>query len=153
MQNQPSIFNDVIGPVMRGPSSSHTAASWRVAMMAVQMLDDDLAKAYIEFDKDGQWATNYREQGTVLGMNGGLLKIDMADDQMKNTEAIATERGIDIQYAITSFENNHPNSMQLSLNSTKDATEEKGKAFSPPEIIGMIGFTWFTFSTFVKLEM
>jgi len=116
MDNLPSIFNDVIGPVMRGPSSSHTAASWRAATMAVQMLADDLAKAYIEFDKDGQWATNYREQGTVLGMNGGLLKIDMADDQMKNTEAIADERGIDIQYTISSFENNHPNSMQLSLN-------------------------------------
>ena len=115
MKNQASIFNDVIGPIMRGPSSSHTAASWRVASMAVEILNDDLAEALIEFDKDGQWATNYEEQGTVLGMNGGLLGIDMADDQMKRTEEIALERGININYEISSFENNHANSMLLTL--------------------------------------
>ena len=69
----PSIFNDVIGPVMRGPSSSHTAASWRIARTGIQMLNDELLEALVEFDKNGAWATNYREQGTVLGMDGGLL--------------------------------------------------------------------------------
>ena len=115
MKNQASIFNDVIGPIMRGPSSSHTAASWRVARLAVQILKDDLATAAIAFDPDGQWATNYEEQGTVLGMNGGLLEIDMADNQMKQTEAIAEKRGIKISYAIRSFENFHANSMLLDL--------------------------------------
>ncbi len=115
MKNLPSIFNDVIGPIMRGPSSSHTAASWRVAKMAVQILNDTPTEALIEFDKDGAWTTNYREQGTVLGMDGGLLEIDMADNEMKRTGAIAKERGIQIQYQISSFENNHANSMQLTL--------------------------------------
>ena len=110
-----SIFNDVIGPVMRGPSSSHTAAGWRVANMALQVLNDELASAHIEFDRNGQWATNYAEQGTVLGMNGGLLNIDMADDQMKQTEDIAANRGVKINYAVSSFENTHPNSMRLTL--------------------------------------
>ena len=107
MQNQASIFNDVIGPIMRGPSSSHTAAGWRVANMAVQILNAPLASALIEFDKDGQWATNFEEQGTVLGMNGGLLNIDMADNQMKRTHAIAAERGIEIKYEISSYENKY----------------------------------------------
>ncbi len=113
--NNASIFNDVIGPIMRGPSSSHTAASWRVGKMAVQMLNEPLASAIIEFDKDGAWTTNYREQGTVLGMDGGLLEIDMADDAMKESERIAKERNIHISYKIGSFENNHANSMQLYL--------------------------------------
>ena len=43
-----SIFNDVLGPVMRGPSSSHTAASWRIARIAVQILDDQLDRALVE---------------------------------------------------------------------------------------------------------
>jgi L-serine dehydratase len=119
-----SIFNDVIGPIMRGPSSSHTAAGWRVANVAMQLLKGELSSALIVFDKDGQWATNYREQGTVLGMNGGLLNINMADDQMKRTEEIATERGIRIQYSIGSFENSHPNSMLLTLNSKTGKTIE-----------------------------
>ena len=107
MKNFPSIFNDVIGPIMRGPSSSHTAASWRVAKMAVQLLSAPLSTAIIEFDKDGAWVTNYREQGTVLGMDGGLLEIDMAEDDMKRTEEIARERGVAIDYGISTFENNH----------------------------------------------
>lgn len=115
MQHFPSIFNDVIGPIMRGPSSSHTAASWRVGKMAIQMLRQPLISALIEFDKDGAWTTNYREQGTTLGMDGGLLDIDMADDAMKRTEEIARERGIAIAYAISSFENCHANSMQVCL--------------------------------------
>jgi L-serine dehydratase len=115
MENFPSIFNDVIGPIMRGPSSSHTAASWRVGKMAVQLLSSPLSSAIIEFDKAGAWVTNYREQGTVLGMDGGLLEIDMADHEMKRTEAIAKERGVHISYQISSFENHHPNSMQLKL--------------------------------------
>ncbi|UCE92600.1 MAG: L-serine ammonia-lyase, iron-sulfur-dependent, subunit alpha [Flavobacteriaceae bacterium] len=120
MKNLPSIFNDVIGPVMRGPSSSHTAASWRVAMMAVQMIDGNLKNALIEFDKEGAWVTNYEEQGTVLGMNGGLLEIDMSDNAMKQTERIASERGVQIDYKISSFENSHANSMQLTLRSDRD---------------------------------
>ena len=115
MEHFPSIFNDVIGPVMRGPSSSHTAASWRVGRMAVQLLGGKLSSALIEFDQQGAWVTNYREQGTVLGMDGGLLEIDMADDAMKQTEQIARERGVKIRYKISQFENQHPNSMQVTL--------------------------------------
>ena len=118
MKNLPSIFNDVIGPVMRGPSSSHTAASWRVGKMAVQILHEPLKAALVEFDRDGAWVNNYREQGTVLGMDGGLLEIDMADREMKRTEEVAREMGVKINYAIGSFENSHANSMQLTLTST-----------------------------------
>ncbi len=115
MNQFPSIFNDVIGPVMRGPSSSHTAASWRVGKMAIQMLNHPLAEALIALDKNGAWATNYKEQGTTLGMDGGLLDIHMADSQMKRTEAIAEERGIVIKYEISRFANNHPNSLLVKV--------------------------------------
>ena len=121
MQNFASIFNDVIGPIMRGPSSSHTAAAWRTGKMAVQIIGEEIAEVLVEFDKDGAWTTNYEEQGTVLGMNGGLLDIDMADNRMKIHEEIAKERGINIKYQINSFENNHANSMQLSLTGVNGA--------------------------------
>lgn len=115
MNSKASIFNDVIGPVMRGPSSSHTAAGWRVANMARQLLDDELASAFVEFDKDGQWATNYEEQGTVLGMNGGFLDIDMTDDQMKTTEEIARRLQVKIDYVVSSYDNTHANSMLVTV--------------------------------------
>jgi L-serine dehydratase len=48
-------------------------------------------------------------------MNGGLLGIDMDDDAMKDLDKIALHRGILIEYELNSFENKHPNSMQLFL--------------------------------------
>jgi L-serine dehydratase len=110
-----SIFNDVLGPVMRGPSSSHTAASWRIARIAVQILNDELLHALIEFDRHGTWASNYLDQGTTLGMNGGLMGIDMTDELILDHDAIAQQRGLNIEYRISDFHTDHPNTMRISL--------------------------------------
>lgn len=115
MSKLPGIFNDVIGPVMRGPSSSHTAASWRIARTGLEILNDRLSKALIEFDRDGSWATNYREQGTTMGIEGGLLGLDITDERMKFTESYAREKDITIQYQISSFPTDHANTVRLSL--------------------------------------
>jgi len=112
---KPSIFNDVLGPVMRGPSSSHTAASWRIARIAAQLLDDELLHALIEFDRHGAWASNFLEQGTTLGMNGGLMGIDMTDEMILNHEAIAKQHGLTIEYVISDFHTDHPNTMRINL--------------------------------------
>jgi len=115
MKKRPGIFNDVIGPVMRGPSSSHTAASWRAAKMSMDILDEPLKKAIIDFDKNGAWAPNYREQGTTLGIDGGLLGLEMSDDRMKETEKVAQEMGISISYEVNSFKTTHVNTVRLNL--------------------------------------
>lgn len=116
MNKNPGIFNDVIGPVMRGPSSSHTAASWRAAKICMDLLNEPLKTALIDFDKDGAWAPNYREQGTTLGIDGGLLGLKMTDDRMKNTEQVANEMGISINYEVNSFKTNHVNTVRFNLN-------------------------------------
>ncbi len=115
MKKLPGIFNDVIGPVMRGPSSSHTAASWRIARTSLDILDDQLVKALVEFDCDGAWAPNYREQGTTLGIEGGLLGLDITDEQIRNSESLAIEKGISIEYQVSSFTTSHANTVRLTL--------------------------------------
>lgn len=115
MKKLPGIFNDVIGPVMRGPSSSHTAASWRIARIALDILNEPLQKALIEFDRDGAWAPNYREQGTTMGIDGGLLGLEITDERMKITEIYAREKGITIEYQISSFPTSHANTVRLTL--------------------------------------
>jgi L-serine dehydratase len=115
MNKNPGIFNDVIGPVMRGPSSSHTAASWRAAKICMDILNEPLNTALIDFDKDGAWAPNYREQGTTLGIDGGLLGLEMTDDRMKNTEKVANEMGVSITYEVNSFRTNHVNTVRFNL--------------------------------------
>jgi len=111
----PSIFNDVIGPVMRGQSSSHTAATWRIARMCLDILNEPLKNAIVEFDKDGAWANNYEEQGTAMGINGGLLGLEITDFRMKNTMQLVEERGLSIKYKITSFKTQHINTVRISL--------------------------------------
>jgi L-serine dehydratase len=54
-----SIFNDVIGPVMRGPSSSHCAAALRIGRLARDLMEGDLKKVIVEFDRDGPSMTGY----------------------------------------------------------------------------------------------
>lgn len=118
MSKLPKIFNDVIGPVMRGPSSSHTAATWRIGRVCLNILNEPLKKAVIEFDKDGIWASNFKAQGTTIGINGGLLGLDITDDRLKCTEDVSLEKDISIIYEINSFETNHPNTVRLILEST-----------------------------------
>ncbi len=48
-----SIFNDVIGPVMRGPSSSHCAAALRIGRLARDLMDADFQEVLVEFDRQG----------------------------------------------------------------------------------------------------
>ena len=50
-----------------------------------------------------------------LGIEGGLLGLEMTDDRMKNTELVANERGISIHYEINSFKTNHVNTFRLLL--------------------------------------
>jgi L-serine dehydratase len=111
----PSILNDVIGPVMRGPSSSHTAASWRIARTGLQLLNDPLESALVELDSKGVWASNYREQGTAMGMDGGLLGLDMTDERIIQPEAVAKSRKVSIEYKISSFDTDHTNTIKLTL--------------------------------------
>jgi L-serine dehydratase len=115
MKKLPGIFNDVIGPVMRGPSSSHTAASWRIARTALEILNEPLKQALIEFDQDGAWAPNYREQGTPMGIDGGLSGLDITDERMKSAESFALQKGITIEYQVSSFPADHPNTVRLTL--------------------------------------
>jgi L-serine dehydratase len=60
MSSYPSIFNDVIGPVMRGPSSSHCAASLRIARICRDLMDEEIKDILIEFDPNGSLATTHK---------------------------------------------------------------------------------------------
>lgn len=122
MKKLPGIFSDVIGPVMRGPSSSHTAASWRIARIGLNILNQPLEKALIEFDSNGAWAPNFREQGTTMGIDGGLMGLEITDERMKVADSYAREKGITIEYKISSFPTNHANTVRLTLTGISQKT-------------------------------
>ena len=67
-----SIFNDVIGPVMHGPSSSHCAAALRIGRAARDLMGGKNKEVLIEFDTNGSLAMTHASQGSDMGLFGGL---------------------------------------------------------------------------------
>jgi len=111
----PSIFNDVIGPVMRGPSSSHTAAAHRIGVFIRQLEEPVFTKVIVEFDRLGALATTYLGQGSALGLAGGLLGIDMTDSEIVNYEKHLEKSNFTIEYIITDLECKHPNTYKICI--------------------------------------
>ena len=118
MKLPPSIFNDVIGPVMRGPSSSHTAASVRIGNLSAGLLRDPVAEALIEFNTKGSLATTYRSQGSAIGLVAGFLGYDTKASEIITAEDEAAKKGMRITFSITDYEADHPNTYRISLKST-----------------------------------
>ena len=112
---KPSIFNDVIGPVMRGPSSSHTAASHRIGAIIRQVCSPENGKVLVEFDRKGSLATTYEGQGSAMGLISGLLGLSILDPSIVRYNELAKERGLDIRFLITDYEASHPNTYKIKV--------------------------------------
>jgi L-serine dehydratase len=112
---KPSIFNDVIGPVMRGPSSSHTAAAHRIGAIIRQVCLPENGKVLVEFDLKGSLATTYEGQGSAMGLISGLLGLSILDPSIVRYNELAKERGLDIRFLVTDFDATHPNTYKIKI--------------------------------------
>ena len=124
----PSIFNDVVGPVMRGPSSSHSAASVRIGQMARDLCGGDPDQVLIEFDTMGSLATTHESQGSDMGLFGGLLGWPADDERLPESAAALKAAGIDLEIRIAALNDPHPNTYRLTLK--KDGVEHRLVAIS-----------------------
>jgi L-serine dehydratase len=115
MPNPPSIFNDVIGPVMRGPSSSHSAAANRIARIARDLVGEPLKSMIARYDPNGSLVTTHREQGTDLGLYSGLLGWTPEDERLPSWPAALEEAGITVEVRYESYDAPHPNFYRLEL--------------------------------------
>jgi L-serine dehydratase len=111
----PSIFNDVIGPVMRGPSSSHCAAALRIGRIARDLMDGKIENISIEFDTHGSLATTHASQGSDMGLFGGLLGWDATDERLVVSPKAIREAGIKFDIQILDNGADHPNTYKLNL--------------------------------------
>ncbi len=120
MSTYPSIFNDVIGPVMRGPSSSHCAASLRIARMCRDLMDENIKDILIEFDPNGSLATTHKSQGSDMGLFGGFLGWEAHDERLPESDKHIATAGINITISITDIGNSHPNLYKITLSNSKE---------------------------------
>lgn len=116
----PSIFNDVIGPVMRGPSSSHCAASLRIGRMCRDLMNGDLTDVAIEFDPNGSLATTHQGQGSDMGLFGGLLGWETDDERLPDYRQAIAEAGIRTSIDIHPIGATHPNTYKITLRNSHD---------------------------------
>jgi L-serine dehydratase len=105
-----SVF-DIIGPVMIGPSSSHTAGAARIGRVARSLFGREPKWANISLY--GSFAKTYKGHGTDVAIVGGLLDFDTDDTRIINAIDIASERGMKIQFIEEDAVPEHPNTARV----------------------------------------
>lgn len=115
MEKYPSIFNDVIGPVMRGPSSSHCAASLRIGRLCRDLMENNITSILVEFDPSGSLANTHKGQGSDMGLFGGFLGWEADDERLPEFDYHISEAGIKVKFAIRDIDAKHLNTYQITL--------------------------------------
>lgn len=121
MSQKSSIF-DMIGPVMIGPSSSHTAGVVRIGRVARQLLGQPVKSAEVTFYNS--FARTYEGHGSDRAVLAGLLNMETDDQRIKTALDVAKEAGLVYKFkAVTNASALHPNTIRISA-STEDSSCE-----------------------------
>jgi len=116
-----SIFNDVLGPVMRGPSSSHTAGSYRIGRIARSLLGEEPVSAVFSFDPEGSYAKTYKQQGADLGFAAGLMGWPITDERFPQALGAAAQAGMGVVFRTAPIPGaDHPNTVLVELFGPKE---------------------------------
>lgn len=107
-----SVF-EVIGPVMIGPSSSHTAGAVRLGRLARAVFGEQPASADIALH--GSFASTGRGHGTDLALVAGLLGLTPDDDRIRTSIADAGAAGLAIHFAESDLGEVHPNTVRIAM--------------------------------------
>ncbi|MCM0041312.1 MAG: L-serine ammonia-lyase, iron-sulfur-dependent subunit beta [Algoriphagus sp.] len=126
MANKSSVF-DMIGPIMIGPSSSHTAGVVRIARAAIRVLGGIPEEAKVTFYNS--FAKTYEGHGSDRALIGGLMDFKTDDIRIKDALALAKEKGL--IYSLKSIGNSsvhHPNTIKLQLKKGERQVEIVGES-------------------------
>lgn len=104
---------DIIGPVMIGPSSSHTAGAVRLGLIARKILGDEPSRAAI--DLHGSFAQTYRGHGTDKALIAGILGFATDDERIRDALAIADGKALEYVFNKVNLGEVHPNTVAITL--------------------------------------
>lgn len=106
-----NVFN-IIGPVMIGPSSSHTAGACRLGRVANKMIGEgELVSVSIQLS--GSFARTYEGHGTDRALLAGIMGYHSYSEELRNALQIASERGISYQFIPKDIPGAHPNTARI----------------------------------------
>ena len=112
MDTEMNLF-DIVGPVMIGPSSSHTAGAARIGRVARRLLGEDVAEARVGFC--GSFARTWRGHGTDRAVVGGLMDVAADDARLRDSLDEAKRRGLRVTFEEIQLKGAHPNTVRLRL--------------------------------------
>ncbi|WHH60454.1 L-serine ammonia-lyase, iron-sulfur-dependent, subunit alpha [Petroclostridium sp. X23] len=104
---------DIIGPVMIGPSSSHTAGAVRIGLAAGQLCDHNPKEITVLFH--GSLASTYSTHKTDVGVVAGIMNIGVDDEKIRDAVCIAEDKGIKIKFDKIELQNAHPSTIIIEL--------------------------------------
>lgn len=104
---------DILGPVMVGPSSSHTAGAVKIGYVAMHLLKEPVKNASIDFH--GSFATTGIGHGTDRAMIAGLLGMKPDDIRIPDSLQWADKEGLTFQFSNKNISDAHPNTAVLHL--------------------------------------
>ena len=109
-----SILNDVIGPVMRGPSSSHTAGAFRIGRVVRDLLAVEPRSLRVTFDPSGSYAPTFEALGADVAFAAGVMGWSMTDGDYLRALERTSELGVSVEFAIGSLtHSDHPNAVWI----------------------------------------
>lgn len=117
---------DVIGPVMIGPSSSHTAGACRLALLARHMLVRRPTAARLTLH--GSFAKTAHGHGTDKALAAGLLGLFPDDSRIPDATRLAKEAGLDLVFDSTDLGDVHPNTVRIELQNADEQASMMGSS-------------------------
>lgn len=116
-----SVF-DIVGPVMVGPSSSHTAGAVRLGLAARAIIGGQPVSAQLQLH--GSFALTYRGHGTDLALVAGLLGLKPDDLRIPAAYKLAAEHGLSVTIECVDLGDVHPNTARMLLTANDGRTAE-----------------------------
>lgn len=126
MAERSSVF-DMIGPVMIGPSSSHTAGVVRIGRTARRILGEAPVEAVITFYNS--FARTYEGHGSNRAILAGLMDLKTDDERIRDSLALAEKTGMSFRFrSVGNAATLHPNTVRLVLKGIEQSAEVVGES-------------------------
>jgi len=104
-------FTDILGPIMIGPSSSHTAGAAKLALVAKHINKRKFTK--VVFKLHGSFAETYTGHGTDKALIGGVLGFEADDQRLRDAYLLAEEANLDYAFEKIDLDAAHANSVRI----------------------------------------
>jgi L-serine dehydratase len=117
---------DVMGPVMVGPSSSHTAGTARLGRVAREILDED--PVAVHFWLHPPLAATYRGHGSDFALVGGSIGLNVDDPRIPEAIRIAEQMDVNIEFSEEDQGDVHPNTVRIEIKGASREVEIVGSS-------------------------